>query len=29
MHFTDNYLLTPTIPITVNLIGAGGMETRS
>lgn len=24
VHFTDNYLLNPTNPITVNLIGAGG-----
>jgi len=24
MHFTDNYLINPTNPITVNLIGAGG-----
>ena len=24
MHFTDNYLLNPTHPVTVNLIGAGG-----
>jgi PRTRC genetic system ThiF family protein len=24
MHFADNYLLNPTNPITVNLIGAGG-----
>ena len=24
IHFTDNYLISPTNPITVNLIGAGG-----
>jgi len=24
MHFTDNYLLNPTHPVTVNLIGTGG-----
>ena len=24
MHFTDNYLLNPTHPVTVNLIGCGG-----
>lgn len=24
MHFTDNYLLNPPHPITVNLIGSGG-----
>jgi len=24
VHFTDNYLLNPTNPVTVNLIGAGG-----
>ncbi|MFV5701718.1 PRTRC system ThiF family protein [Flavobacterium sp. XS2P12] len=24
MHYTDNYLINPTNPITVNLIGAGG-----
>ena len=24
MHFTDNYLLNPTHPVTINLIGAGG-----
>lgn len=24
MHFTDNYLINPTNPVTVNLIGAGG-----
>ena len=24
VHFTENFLLNPTNPITVNLIGAGG-----
>lgn len=24
LHFTDNHLLNPTNPVTVNLIGAGG-----
>lgn len=24
VHFTDNYLLNPQHPVTVNLIGAGG-----
>ena len=24
IHFTDNYLLNPTNPVKVNLIGAGG-----
>lgn len=28
MHFTDNYLINPTNPITVNLIGAGGTGSR-
>jgi PRTRC genetic system ThiF family protein len=28
MHYTDNYLLNPTNPITVNLIGAGGTGSR-
>jgi PRTRC genetic system ThiF family protein len=28
MHFTDNYLITPTNPITVNLIGAGGTGSK-
>ncbi|WP_268849159.1 PRTRC system ThiF family protein [Flavobacterium aestivum] len=28
MHFTDNYLINPTNPITVNLIGAGGTGSK-
>ncbi|KOP38891.1 MULTISPECIES: PRTRC system ThiF family protein [unclassified Flavobacterium] len=28
MHFTDNYLISPTNPITVNLIGAGGTGSK-
>lgn len=28
VHFTDNYLLSPTNPITVNLIGAGGTGSK-
>jgi len=28
VHFTDNYLLNPTNPITVNLIGAGGTGSK-
>lgn len=28
MHFADNYLINPTNPITVNLIGAGGTGSR-
>ncbi|HBI89092.1 MAG TPA: PRTRC system ThiF family protein [Sphingobacterium sp.] len=28
IHFTDNYLLNPTNPITVNLIGAGGTGSK-
>ncbi|RKT01770.1 PRTRC system ThiF family protein [Chryseobacterium defluvii] len=28
MHFTDKYLLAPTNPITVNLIGAGGTGSK-
>lgn len=28
MHFTDNYLINPTNPVTVNLIGAGGTGSR-
>jgi PRTRC genetic system ThiF family protein len=28
MHFTDNYLLNPTNPITVNVIGAGGTGSK-
>lgn len=28
MHFTDNYLLNPTNPITINLIGSGGTGSR-
>lgn len=28
MHFADNYLINPTNPITVNLIGAGGTGNR-
>jgi PRTRC genetic system ThiF family protein len=28
MHFTDSYLLTPTNPVTVNLIGTGGTGSR-
>lgn len=28
VHFTDNYLLTPTNPIEVNLIGAGGTGSK-
>ncbi|WP_286856631.1 MULTISPECIES: PRTRC system ThiF family protein [Sphingobacterium] len=28
MHFTDNYLLAPTNPITVNLVGAGGTGSK-
>lgn len=28
MHYTDNYLISPTNPITVNLIGAGGTGSR-
>lgn len=28
IHFTDQYLLTPTNPISVNLIGAGGTGSR-
>ncbi|MFV8328186.1 PRTRC system ThiF family protein [Flavobacterium sp. ZS1P14] len=28
MHYTDNYLINPTNPVTVNLIGAGGTGSR-
>ncbi|WP_413998078.1 PRTRC system ThiF family protein [Flavobacterium sp. W1B] len=28
MHFADNYLINPTNPLTVNLIGAGGTGSR-
>lgn len=28
MHYTDNYLINPTNPITINLIGAGGTGSR-
>lgn len=28
IHFTDNYLLNPTNPITVNIIGAGGTGSK-
>lgn len=28
IHFTDNYLINPTNPITVNLIGAGGTGSK-
>lgn len=28
IHYTDNYLINPTNPITVNLIGAGGTGSR-
>ncbi|AXP79740.1 ThiF family protein [Mariniflexile rhizosphaerae] len=28
MHFTDNYLINPTNPITVNLIGSGGTGSK-
>ena len=28
IHFTDNYLLNPTNPISVNLIGAGGTGSK-
>ncbi|MBA0885527.1 PRTRC system ThiF family protein [Flavobacterium undicola] len=28
VHFTDNYLINPTNPITVNLIGAGGTGSK-
>jgi PRTRC genetic system ThiF family protein len=28
MHFTDNYLLSPVNPVTVNLIGAGGTGSK-
>ncbi|MGJ1263636.1 hypothetical protein [Pedobacter antarcticus] len=28
VHFTDNYLLNPTNPISVNLIGAGGTGSK-
>lgn len=28
IHFTDNYLLNPTNPVTVNLIGAGGTGSK-
>lgn len=28
IHFTDNYLLNPTNPITVNVIGAGGTGSK-
>lgn len=28
VHFTDNYLLNPTNPISVNLIGAGGTDSK-
>lgn len=28
MHFTDSYLISPTNPITVNLIGAGGTGSK-
>ncbi len=28
VHFTDNYLINPTNPLTVNLIGAGGTGSR-
>lgn len=29
VHFTDNYLLNPTNPITINLIGAGGTGSQT
>jgi len=29
VHFTDNYLISPTNPITVNLIGAGGTGSKA
>lgn len=29
VHFTDNYLLSPTNPIEVNLIGARGYRLKS
>lgn len=28
VHFTDNYLISPTNPIEVNLIGAGGTGSK-
>jgi len=28
VHFTDSYLISPTNPITINLIGAGGTGSR-
>lgn len=28
IHFTDNYLLNPTNPISINLIGAGGTGSK-
>jgi PRTRC genetic system ThiF family protein len=28
IHFTDNYLISPTNPITINLIGAGGTGSK-
>ena len=28
VHFTDNYLISPTNPISVNLIGAGGTGSK-
>jgi len=28
IHFTDNYLISPTNPVTVNLIGAGGTGSK-
>lgn len=28
MHFTDNYLLNPTNPVSVNLVGAGGTGSK-
>lgn len=28
IHFTDNYLLNPTNPITVNVVGAGGTGSK-
>ena len=27
-HFTDNYLINPTNPVTINLIGAGGIGSK-
>ncbi len=28
VHFTDNYLINPTNPVTINLIGAGGTGSK-